>query len=68
MTEHSLPQFIKASVKAGTEKTQHLLVILTPDGRIRMGGTDNIVNAVNNDAELFGKLDEMMKDINNAER
>ena len=68
MTEHSLPQLIKASVKAANEKTQHLLVILTPDGKIRMGGTDNIVNAVNNDAELFGKLDEMRKYINNAER
>ena len=46
MTEHSLSQIIKASVKATTEKTQHLLVILTLDGRIRMAGTDNIVDTV----------------------
>ena len=67
MTEHSLSQLIKASFKAVTEKTQHLLVILTPDRRIPMGGTNKIIKAVNNDAELFSKLDELMKDNNNAE-
>ena len=61
MTEKSLDQLIKASTKAATEQLQHLLVVITPDGRIRLNGTDNMVTALYNDVELLNQIETVMQ-------
>ena len=61
MTEISLDQLIKASTKAATEQHQHLLVMITPDGRICLNGTDNMVTAVYGDVDLLNRIEAVME-------
>jgi len=47
--------------------SQHLMITLTPDGKICLSGSDNIVSAVNGDEGLLTKLEMVMKE-NNGEK
>ena len=61
MSEKSLDQLVKSSTKAASEQLQHLLVMLTPDGRLRLNGTDNFVNALYGDVELLDRIEILIK-------
>ena len=67
MSEKSLDQLVKASVRAAQGQLQHILVVLTPDGRIRLNGTDNLVNALNQDRELLERVDNFITNNKNEE-
>ena len=68
MSEMSLDQLVKASVRAAQGQLQHILVVLTPDGRIRLNGTDNLVNALHQDRELLERVDNFIMNNKNEDR
>ena len=56
MSEKTLVNLIKASDKAVKGRLQHLIAIVTPDGRIQLNGSANMVKAVNEDIDILNKL------------
>jgi hypothetical protein len=51
---------IKASDKAVKGRLQHQIAIVTPDGRIQLNESANMVQAVNEDTEILSKLQVAM--------
>ena len=55
-------QIIRASEKASKNQLQHLLVFLTPDGRLQLNGATNFGNGVGGHGELLPLLQTVLKD------
>ena len=62
MSEKSFVKLLKASEKASLEQIQHLVVVLTPDGRVQVTGSANIVNSVTTNEELYRTIQTTMLD------
>ena len=55
-TNNASKKLLKASTQASGKGVQHVLVIVKPDGSFNMSGSDNIINAIMNDAALYQTL------------
>ena len=62
MSEKSYVKLLKASEKASLEQIQHMVVVLTPDGRVQVTGSANIVNSVTTNEELYRTIQTTMLD------
>ena len=62
MSDKSLAKLLKASEQASHDQLQHLLVVLTPDGRVQVIGSANIVGCVTENTELYQALHSTMLD------
>ena len=62
MSDKSLAKLLKASEQASHDQLQHLLVVLTPDGRVQVIGSANIVSCVTENTELYQALHSTMLD------
>ena len=62
MSDKSFLKLLKASEKASIEQIQHLVVVLTPDGRVQVTGSANIVNSVTTNEELYRTIQTTMLD------
>ena len=60
MSEKTLVNLIKASDKAVKGRLQHVVAILTPDGRIQFNGSANMVKALNENAALHNQIKDAM--------
>ena len=60
MSEKTLVNLIKASDKAVKGRLQHVVAILTPDGRIQLNGSANMVKALNENAALHNQIKDAM--------
>ena len=49
-------KLLKASTEASGKGVQHVLAVVKPDGSFDMSGSDNIINAIMNDAALYQTL------------
>ena len=52
MTEKSFDQLCKASIKAATQQLQLVLLTFTPDGRLYMRGSNNLIDAIYGDEDI----------------
>ena len=62
MSSKTIDRFVKASEKASDDQLQHLIILLTPDGRLQVNGSSNFVEAVEDNKELFDRLKAVLKD------
>jgi len=60
MSEKTLVNLVKASDKAVKGRLQHVIAIVTPDGRIQLNGSANMVQAVNGNTALLNQLQDVM--------
>ena len=57
----NMKKLLQASEAASDTASQHILLSVSPDGRVHAAGTDNMVTAVVGNAELFAQIKMCMK-------
>ena len=57
-----MKSLFKTSAASCATDNQHIVLTNTTDGRVYAAGTDNLLNGVVGNVELFSKLKECMKD------
>ena len=62
MSVKTIGKLVKASDKACQDQLQHLIIVLTEDGRIQINGSSNFVQAMNDNQELYRQLQTVLLD------
>ena len=56
MSNNASKKLLKASTEATVKGVQHVLAIVKPDGSFDMSGSDNIIKAIMDNADLYQSL------------
>ena len=61
MSEIATSKLFKSSDLASRDNVQHVVLVMTPDGRLRVNGSHNMVDAVNLDPNIFNFLENKLR-------